>query len=64
MTRHPEPSIVTLYRQTLKADPPQVCHTCDHYMQDGRCSEFDQFPPEPFTREPGECSFWALEIPF
>ena len=62
--RHPEPPIVTHYRETLKAEPPQVCHTCDHYSKQGICSEFNEAPPEAFTNEPGECSFWTLELPF
>jgi hypothetical protein len=62
--RHPEPPIVTLYRQTLRAEPPQVCHTCDHYGPDGICAEFNEAPPEAFTNEWGECSFWLLEVPF
>jgi hypothetical protein len=62
--RHPEPPIVTLYRQTLKAEAPQVCTTCDNYRPDGICSEFGEAPPKAFAEEPGECSFWVLEVPF
>ena len=62
--RHPEPAIVTLYRQTLKAEAPQVCTTCDNYQKDGICSEFGEAPPQAFASEPGECSFWVLEVPF
>ena len=64
MTRHPEPAIVTLYRATLKAEPPKVCHTCDHYTPNGLCAEFNAEPPEAFANEPGECSLWVWEIPF
>ena len=46
--RHPEPAIVTQYRQTLKAEPPRVCHTCDHYRPDGVCAEFGEAPPPEF----------------
>ena len=62
--RHPEPPIVTQYRQTLKAEVPQLCHTCDHYLKSGICSQFDEPPPESFANEPGECSMWVWEIPF
>jgi hypothetical protein len=62
--RHPEPAIVTHYRQTLKAEVPQLCHTCDHYLKSGICSQFDEPPPEAFANEPGECSMWVWEIPF
>ena len=62
--RHPEPPIVTYYRQTLKAEPPQVCHVCDNYTKDGICSQFGEAPPESFANEPGECSLWVWEIPF
>ena len=64
MTRHPEPEIVKIYRATLKAEVPQLCHTCDHYRPDGICAEFNEPPPESFANEPGECSLWVLEIPF
>lgn len=64
MSRHPEPPIVTYYRQTLKAEVPQLCHTCDFYRPDGVCAEFNEPPPEAFANEPGECSLWVWEIPF
>lgn len=63
-TRHPEPAIVTHYRATLKAEPPRVCHTCDHYRPDGVCAEFNEAPPPEFASEPGGCALWELEIPF
>ena len=62
--KHPEPPIVTQYRATLKTEPPQVCHTCDHYKPGGICAEFDAEPPQAFASEPGECSFWVEEVPF
>ena len=64
MSRHPEPEIVKIYRETINASVPQVCTTCDNYQKDGTCSEFGEAPPQAFASEPGECSFWALEIPF
>ena len=62
--RHPEPQIVTLYRNSLEAEAPQVCHTCDHYLKSGVCAEFGEAPPETFANTPGECSIWVWEIPF
>ena len=62
--RHPEPEIVTHYRNTLKAEPPRVCHTCDHYSKEGKCMEFDSVPPLEFASEPGGCALWVWEVPF
>ena len=62
--RHPEPEIVTTYRKTLKAEPPRVCHTCDHYSKEGKCMEFDSVPPLEFASEPGGCALWVWELPF
>jgi hypothetical protein len=63
-TRHPEPAIVTHYRATLKAEPPRVCHTCDHYRPDGVCAEYNDTPPPEFASEPGGCALWEWEVPF
>ena len=38
--RHAEPEIVTIYRNTQRAEPPRVCTTCDHYSAQGVCAEF------------------------
>ena len=62
--RHAEPQIVTLYRNTLRAEPPRVCHTCDHYNKEGWCGEFHDYPPADFASEPGGCSLWEWEVPF
>ena len=62
--RHAEPESVTIYRATLKAEPPKVCHTCDFYSKEGVCMEFNQEPPEQFANMPGQCSLWVWEIPF
>ncbi len=62
--RHPEPEIVTLYRNTLKAEPPLVCHTCDYYSKTGICAEFGEAPPVAFASKPGGCSLWQCEVPF
>lgn len=62
--RHPEPFSVTLYRETLKAEPPRVCHTCDHYSKDGVCAEFNEAPPSEFADSPGACALWVWELPF
>lgn len=62
--RHPEPEIVTIYLNTLRAEPPKVCHTCDHYSKEGKCVEFDSVPPESFASEPDQCELWVEVIPF
>jgi hypothetical protein len=62
--RHPEPKIVTLYREAIRQQPPKVCHTCDYYTKDGLCEEFDAEPPELFTRTVDVCDLWSQEIPF
>ena len=62
--RHPEPAIVTHYRDSLKAEPPRCCHTCDWYTKQGECEKFDQVPPAGFASEPGGCAFWEWEVPF
>ena len=62
--RHPEPAIVTHYLATLAAEPPRVCHTCDHYRPDGVCAEFGEAPPPEFASEPGGCALWVWEVPF
>jgi hypothetical protein len=64
MTRHPEPEIVTLYRQAIRQAPPRCCHTCDHYTDAGGCLEFDTEPPELFARTVGVCDLWTEELPF
>jgi len=62
--RYPEPEIVTTYRNTLRSEPPKVCHTCDHYNKEGKCVEFDLVPPVEFANEPGGCALWIWEVPF
>jgi hypothetical protein len=62
--KHPEPEIVTIYRKTLRTEPPRLCHTCDNYQPDGRCAEFDSVPPESFAKEPSQCDLWIEEVPF
>jgi hypothetical protein len=62
--RTQEPDIVTLYRQQIRQSPPKVCHTCESYLKNGMCLEFNQEPPELFTRTVGVCDLWTEEIPF
>jgi hypothetical protein len=64
MSRHPEPEIVTIYRATQRAEPPKVCHTCDHYSKQGICAEFEAEPPAEFASEPSGCTLWEWELPF
>ena len=60
--RHPEPKIVTLYRDAIK-NPPRVCHTCEYYTQDGLCQEFNAEPPIDFATTQDTCDLWCEEIP-
>ena len=65
MTKYTEPEIVTLYRAAIRQEPPRCCHTCDHYNRaSGLCLEFDNEPPELFTRTIGACDLWVEELPF
>jgi hypothetical protein len=62
--RHPEPEIVTIYFNTLRAEPPKVCHLCDNYNKHGVCDEFDSVPPLEFASEPNQCELWVEVVPF
>ena len=61
--KHPEPQIVTVYRAAQAMKAPQVCHTCENYLPDGICAEFDAEPPVDFAETPGSCELWIQEIP-
>lgn len=58
--RHPEPEIVRVWRQ----GPPQVCHTCEAYGEDGVCKVHQAEPPEDFATTPNACEHWLYDIPF
>ncbi len=62
--RHPEPEMVTTYKQWLASGPPKCCHTCEHYGNDGQCVEFFMKPPAEFASELGACPKWEVECPF
>ncbi len=64
MSRHAEPDFVTDYKRWLAAGPPRCCHTCEHYGNDGLCTEFFMTPPAEFADTVGECPSWIQEVPF
>jgi hypothetical protein len=64
MTRPDEPEILQQWREWVKAGPPRMCHTCDCYTYDGKCSEFNMTPPADFAGTADACDRWTPEIPF
>jgi hypothetical protein len=62
--RPPEPEVVKIYKEWIKAGPPKCCHTCEHYAIDGLCIEFWMKPPAEFAAAVGECDKWQPEVPF
>jgi len=62
--KHKEPQFVTLWRDKIQDPTPQCCHTCDNYLDDGKCWEFDSLPPKEFAESIGVCDKWFEEIPF
>jgi len=64
MSRHPEPQIVTVYKEWLQAGPPKCCHTCEMYGTDGLCVEFFMKPPADFAESVDLCLSWVCEVPF
>jgi hypothetical protein len=63
-TRPPEPQFLVDYRDWVKAGPPKCCHTCEHYGNDGLCTEFFMEPPAEFAAEVDACPKWEWELPF
>jgi hypothetical protein len=64
MSKLPEPDFVTKWRAWVDAGPPKCCHTCEHYMQDGRCYIYDAPPPPEFIQTTDNCDKWIHQIPF
>jgi hypothetical protein len=62
--RHPEPKIVTVWREAMRMKTPRVCHTCEYYTKDGLCQEFDAEPPADFAVQPNACELWCEDLPF
>lgn len=63
-TRPPEPEFLIQWREWMRAGPPKLCHTCEHYGIDGLCTEFFMTPPEDFASSIDACDKWEREIPF
>lgn len=62
--KHPTPPAIKQYYEHFGRRPPECCHTCDFYQDDGVCSVFNMTPPEDFARSEGECPEWVELIPF
>lgn len=62
--RPPEPEVLKQWREWIKAGPPKVCHTCDHYTRYGNCMLYEMRPPDDFTAQVGACAGWQSDCPF
>ena len=65
--RHAKPQVVQVYEDIVDAyikGPPQCCHTCQFYGNDGTCTEFFLTPPEDFASAVDECPKWEADVPF
>lgn len=62
--RHKEPEVLKRYRKVIAAGPPKVCHSCEHYADDGVCLKYEMEPPEQFASTPNSCPDWIQEVPF
>lgn len=60
MPRHEEPEHVKLWRNPA----PEICHTCEHYDEEGICQLHQQEPPEDFAKQEGACPDWLIDLPF
>lgn len=59
-----EPEVLRKYREIVANGPPRVCHTCDHYLDDGSCRHYDATPPDDFAGTPNACPAWLMAPPF
>lgn len=59
--KHKEPQFVTEWRQSK---PPKCCHTCDNYLPNGECRQFNSIPPQEFCESVDVCESWEMEIEF
>ena len=48
----------------MRERPPQVCHNCAFYLNDGQCEIHKSEPPEEFATTPSACDDWELSCPF
>ena len=63
--RTPEPQFLQdFWRHRQQAALPRCCHTCDHYLEDGRCDAYYMTPPDEFTQQRDVCPRWLEMIPF
>ena len=59
-----EPEVLRKYREIVAKGPPRVCHTCDHYLDDGSCRHYNATPPADFAATPNACPDWLMAPPF
>jgi hypothetical protein len=59
--KHEEPKFVTDWREMK---PPKCCHTCDNYLPNGECRQYNSIPPKDFAESINACDSWDLEVPF
>ena len=64
MPKQPKPEFVAQWEAWQALGPPKCCHTCEHYMQDGRCYIYDVEPPAEFIQTTDKCNRWLCGIPF
>jgi len=62
--RHKKPEVLIEYEKRMQEPPPQVCHNCEHYQQNGTCEIHQSEPPEEFAATPSVCDDWSIECPF
>lgn len=62
--RHTKPVLLIQYEERMKERPPQLCHNCAFYLNNGQCEIHKSEPPEDFAATAGACDEWELECPF
>jgi hypothetical protein len=66
--RHKTPKVVEEYNAKVNAivdiNEPKCCHTCDYYMENGLCQQYQIEPPEDFASQLDQCQDWLPIIPF
>lgn len=61
--RPPEPHWLIEARAVMDNWPPRLCHTCEHFGNDGICRQHGEAPPPEFASTLDACSEWEQEIP-
>ncbi len=57
--------LIDYYLKSLRGLPPKCCHSCDHYDNNGKCTEFDAVPTDEFLVTQGCCIDWVeVVVPF